>query len=94
MAGIHIVDIFEVLVNLALVYYYLQVRDSITLVPWAVILMGNLLPLSLRMFGMILRVCGGRRVWTRGAFFCTRLFGILFQFLILTFQVVTTYFVI
>jgi len=92
---IHCVDIVELLINSALVYYYyLMVRDSITLVPFALILFGNLVPLASRLLGMVLRVCGAMRLWTRGAVFCSRLSSLICMLILVFFQVMTTFFVL
>ena len=65
-----------------------------TLVPFALILYGNLIPLFLRITGLCLRLCGAFRLWTRGVVFCTRLWSIIFMLIILMFQAMVTFFLI
>ena len=91
---VHLLDLFEVFVNGALLYFYLTIRDSLTLVPYALILWGNLVPLFFRIGGLSLRVCGALRLWTRGAVFCSRLWSIIFMLIIMMFQAMTTYFLL
>ena len=94
LKGLYLADIFETCINVALVVLYFRIRDQITLVPWVFILFGNLIPIAIRLLGLMLRACGMLRLWTREAYFCTRLWALLFMFVILVIQVAATYYVI
>ena len=65
-----------------------------TLVPFTLLLYGNLVPLFFRIGGLCLRVCGALRLWTRGAVFCSRLWSIIFMLFILMFQAMVTFYIL
>lgn len=75
---LHLIDFIELIINIALIYFYLTKDLSITYVPWILLLFGNLISLTLRILGALLRGCGAFRLWTRQAMFCSRLWAILF----------------
>ena len=92
--AIHFLDLFELFLNTALVYLYVQTRHNITFVPWALILIGNLLPMTFRILGFLMKICGAMRLWTRAAFYCMRVWSVVFMLLILVIQGATTYFLL
>ena len=92
---IHFIDFLEAGVSIALIYFYWTMkRETITYVPWVLLLFGNLLPIVLRLLGAVLRGCGVLRLWTRQAVFCARLWALLFQLAVLSIQGGSTYFLI
>ena len=95
--GVHlisVIDIFEVVLNATLIYFWASIKESVTLVPFALILLGNLLPCTIRIVGLCIRLCGALRLWTRGAMFCSRLCSMIFMVILLFFQMMITYFVL
>ena len=92
---IHFVDFIEAGVSAALIYFYWTMkRETITYVPWVLLLFGNLLPIILRLLGASMRGCGVLRLWTRQAVFCARLWALLFQLSVLAIQGASTYFLL
>ena len=92
---IHLLDILEAGLCATLAYFYwTRVRETITYVPWVLLLFGNFLPIVLRLFGASLRACGALRLWTRQAVFCARLWALLFQLTVLVGQGLATYFLL
>ena len=87
-------DILEALLNLTLIYLYAKKHDSLTFVPWALILFGNLIPVSLRLVGAVFSCLGSFRLWTRQAYYCMRLWALLFMFIVLALQGFMSYYVL
>ena len=92
--AIHLLDLFELFFNAALVYLYAGMRHEMTLIPWAIILLANLLPMTFRTLGLVMKVCGAMRLWTRAAFYCTRVWALIFMLVILIIQGLTTYYLL
>ena len=57
---IHCVDILEALLWAAALYWYTQLKQlEISFVPWVFLLVGNVVPIALRLMGFLFRICGG-----------------------------------
>ena len=73
---IQLVDWVELVVNAAALYYFFNYANTL-LLPFAVVVIGNVLPLSFRLLGSFIRWCGCCKLWTRKAFLSTRVLALL-----------------
>ena len=86
---IQFVDWVELLLNLAALIYFLNYADTL-LLPILVVILGNFLPVSIRLLGSFIRWCGCFKLWTRKAFFSTRVFALVCQIVVLMSQICLT----
>ena len=75
---IQLADWVELLVNVAALVGFLRFSDTL-LLPLVVVVLGNFLPLTIRLLGSFIRCCGCCKLWTRKAFLTTRVLGLLCQ---------------
>ena len=73
---IQLADWVELVVTVTAVVLYVTYADTL-LLPFAVVLLGNLLPLSIKLMGSFLRWCGCFKLWTRKAFLSTRVIALV-----------------
>ena len=64
------------MVNVAALVLFMNYADTM-LLPFAVVVLGNFLPLAFRLVGSFIRWCGCFKLWTRKAFLSTRVLALV-----------------
>ena len=86
---IQLADWVELVASITALVLFLNYADTLIL-HFVVVLFGNFLPLSIRLIGSYIRWCGLFKLWTRKAFFNTRLLALVCQVVVLAAQVCLT----